>query len=143
MPARGPFLRCGQMPRGATSTAHAALGPARGELGLAEEPLDRSEVRRKSAAASVSVLTAGTVARRVEGSILALLEHHGSLGYEQIAAHLRRPPDAVRNALTDMREHGLIEVLSVGELQSQLTTAASYWRLSDAGRAELARLRGL
>jgi len=82
------------------------------------------------------------VARRAEGSILALLEHHGSLGYEQIAAHLGEPPDAVRNALTDLRERGLIEVLSVGELQGQLTAAASYWRLSDAGRAELARLRG-
>ena len=82
------------------------------------------------------------MARRVEGSILALLEHHGSLGYEQIAAHLGEPPDAVRNALTGLRERGLIDVLSVGELQGQLTTAASYWRLSDAGRAELARLRG-
>jgi DNA-binding transcriptional ArsR family regulator len=78
----------------------------------------------------------------VEGSILALLEHHGSLGYEQ-TAHLGEPPDAVRNALTDLRERGLIDVLSVGELQGQLTAAASYWRLSDAGRAELARLRGL
>ena len=83
------------------------------------------------------------MAHRVEGSILALLEHHGSLGYEQIAAHLGEPPEAVRNALTDLRERGFIDVLSVGELQGQLTTAASYWRLSDAGRAELARLRGL
>jgi predicted ArsR family transcriptional regulator len=98
-------------------------------------------VRHRCAAASVRA--ASTVGRRVEGSILALLEHHGSLGYEQIAAHLREPPDAVRNALADLRERGLIEVLSVGELQGQLTTAASYWRLSDAGRAEFARLRGL
>jgi hypothetical protein len=35
----------------------------------------------------------------MEGSILGLLEEHGSLGYEQIAALLRKPPDAVRTAL--------------------------------------------
>ena len=77
----------------------------------------------------------------MEGSILALLEQHGSLGYEQIAAHLGRPPDAVRNALTSLSERGLIHVLSVGELRGQPRNAASYWRLSDAGRTELARLR--
>lgn len=77
----------------------------------------------------------------VEGSILALLEQHGSVGYEHIAAHLRRPPDAVRNALVDLRDRGLIDVLSVGELEGQPRSAASYWRLSDVGRAELARLR--
>ena len=87
--------------------------------------------------------SSGTVPRRVEGSILALLEHHGSLGYEQIAAHLREPPDDVRNALTGLRERGLIDVLSVGGLRGRPNNAASYWRLSDAGRAELARLRGL
>jgi predicted ArsR family transcriptional regulator len=77
----------------------------------------------------------------VEGSILALLEQHGSLGYEQIAALLRKSPDAVRNALTGLRDRGLIDVLNVGHLQGQPQSAASYWRLSDAGRAELARLR--
>jgi DNA-binding transcriptional ArsR family regulator len=77
----------------------------------------------------------------VEGSILALLEHHGSLGYEQIAAHLGEPPDAVRSALVDLREGGLIAVLSVGELKGNLTTAASYWQLTDEGRRELARRR--
>jgi predicted ArsR family transcriptional regulator len=56
---------------------------------------------------------------------LALLEQHGSLGYEQIAAHLGEPPDAVRNALTGLRERGFIDVLSVGELQGQPATAAS------------------
>jgi predicted ArsR family transcriptional regulator len=75
--------------------------------------------------------------------MLVLLEQHGSLGFEQIAAHLGQPPDAVRNALTGLRERGLIDVLSVGEQKGQTTSAASYWRLSDAGRAELARLRGL
>jgi predicted ArsR family transcriptional regulator len=60
------------------------------------------------------VRTARLLLRAVEGSILALLEQHGSLGYEQIAAHLGEPPDAVRNALTGLRERGLIDVLSVG-----------------------------
>jgi predicted ArsR family transcriptional regulator len=75
------------------------------------------------------------------GSVLALLEQHGSLAYEQIAAHLGRPPDLVRNVLTDLRARGLIDVLSVGELEGSLTRSASYWRLTDAGREELARLR--
>jgi hypothetical protein len=30
--------------------------------------------------------------RQMEGSILALLEQHGSLGYEQVAAHLGERP---------------------------------------------------
>jgi predicted ArsR family transcriptional regulator len=77
----------------------------------------------------------------MEGSILALLERHGSLGYEQIAAHLNEPPDAVRNALVSLRDRGLVDVLSVGELEDNVTRAASYWRLTDAGRAELARRR--
>jgi hypothetical protein len=55
----------------------------------------------------------------VEGSILRLLEQHGSLAYEQIAAHLGRPPDAVRNALTGLRERGLIDVLSVGDYRAK------------------------
>jgi len=77
----------------------------------------------------------------MEGSILELLEQHGSLGYEQIAAHVGEPPDAVRSALVDLREGGLVDVLSVGKLEGNLTTAASYWRLTDEGRRELARRR--
>ena len=77
----------------------------------------------------------------MEGSILELLEQHGSLAYEQIAAHLHERPDAVRNALTDLRDRGLVDVLSVGELVGNRTNAAAYWRLSDAGRHELARMR--
>jgi predicted ArsR family transcriptional regulator len=77
----------------------------------------------------------------MEGSILALLEQHGSLAYEQIAAHLHEPSDAVRNALVSLRDRGLVDVLSVGELEGNVTRAASYWRLTDAGRAELARRR--
>jgi hypothetical protein len=69
---------------------------------------------------------------------------HGSLGYEQIAAHLNEPPDQVRNALADLRERGLVNVLSVGELERlerHITRAPSYWSLTDAGRDELARRR--
>jgi predicted ArsR family transcriptional regulator len=77
----------------------------------------------------------------MEGSILELLEQHGSLAYEQVAAHLHERPDAVRNALTDLRDRGLVDVLSVGELVGNRTNAAAYWRLSDAGRDELARMR--
>jgi DNA-binding transcriptional ArsR family regulator len=53
----------------------------------------------------------------MEGSILELLEQHGSLAYEQIAAHLHKPPDAVRNTLASLRDKGLVDVLSVGELR--------------------------
>jgi DNA-binding transcriptional ArsR family regulator len=77
----------------------------------------------------------------MEGSILALLEQHGSLAYEQIAAHLHEPPDAVRNALTSLRERGFVDLLSVGELEGHSKAVAAYWRLTNDGRAELARLR--
>jgi predicted ArsR family transcriptional regulator len=77
----------------------------------------------------------------MEGSILELLERHGALGYEQVASLLGRPPDEVRNALADLRNRGPVDVLAVGELEGNLTTAASYWRLTDDGREELARRR--
>ncbi len=77
----------------------------------------------------------------MEGSILTLLEHHGSLAYEQIAAFLQERPDAVRNALSELRDRGLVDVLAVGELVGKVANAAAYWQLTDAGRAELARSR--
>jgi predicted ArsR family transcriptional regulator len=77
----------------------------------------------------------------MEGSILEVLEQHGSLGYEQIAALLQEPPDAVRNMLASLRDREFVDVLSVGELEGNVTRAASYWRLTDEGRAELARRR--
>ena len=73
--------------------------------------------------------------------VLELLERHGSLTYEQVAVNLDERADAVRNALADLRDRGLIAVLSVGELVGNLTNAAAYWRLTPAGRAELARMR--
>ena len=46
-----------------------------------------------------------------EAQILTLLELHGSLAADQIAAHLHEQPDAVQNALRGLHEHGLIDVL--------------------------------
>jgi predicted ArsR family transcriptional regulator len=77
----------------------------------------------------------------MEGSILALLEEHGSLAHEQIAAHLHERPDAVRNTLSSLRERGLVDALTVGELEGETNRAASYWRLTEQGREELARGR--
>jgi predicted ArsR family transcriptional regulator len=77
----------------------------------------------------------------MEGSILELLAGHESLGHEQIAAQLGARPDDVRSALADLRDGGFVDVLRVGDLQRQTAKAASYWRLTDAGRRELARRR--
>ncbi len=70
----------------------------------------------------------------MERSILALLEQHESLGFDQIVVQLREPPNAVRSALTDLRERGFVSVFSIGEIEGHVTAAASYWRLTDAGR---------
>ena len=78
----------------------------------------------------------------MEGSILELLEQHGSLAAEQIAAQLGVPSDEVRVALADLRYRGLVDVFGVGQLEGNLTKAAAYWRLTDQGRAEVERLRG-
>jgi predicted ArsR family transcriptional regulator len=75
------------------------------------------------------------------GAILELLDEYGSLAYEQIAAFLDKPAAAVRGALTDLREAGFVEALSVGELEAHSTNAASYWRLTDGGRSALERRR--
>ena len=77
----------------------------------------------------------------MEAAILEMLETNGSLAYYQLAALLDERPDAVRDVLATLRDRGLIDVLSVGELRGNRTNAASYWRLTDAGRAELARIR--
>jgi predicted ArsR family transcriptional regulator len=73
--------------------------------------------------------------------VLALLERQGSLGYDEVAAQLGEPPDIVRDALSRLRGLGLVDALTVGELEAHLTRSAAYWRLTEAGRAELARLR--
>jgi len=77
----------------------------------------------------------------MEVSILALLDQHGALGFDQIVAHLAEPPDTVRSALTDLRDSGFVGVLSIGETEGHTKGVASYWLLSDRGREQLARLR--
>jgi predicted ArsR family transcriptional regulator len=77
----------------------------------------------------------------MEGSILALLDQHEALGFDQIVVRLGEAPDAVRSALNDLRDSGFVSVLSIGEAQGRMTAAASYWRLTDRGREELARRR--
>ncbi len=53
----------------------------------------------------------------MEGSILALFDQQESLGFDQIVAHLAEPADAVRSALTDLRDSGFAGVLSIGETE--------------------------
>lgn len=77
----------------------------------------------------------------MERSILRLLRLHESLGFEQIVVHVGGPPDAVRSALTDLRDSGFVSVLSFGETEGHMRAAASYWTLTDRGRAELAGRR--
>ncbi len=75
----------------------------------------------------------------MELAILILLGQHGSLAAEQIAAHLDDPLEDVNATLRSLRDRGLVDVLSVGELEGHRTRAASYWRLTNEGHAELAR----
>ncbi len=64
---------------------------------------------------------------------------HESLGFDQMVAHLGKAPDAVRHALQDLRDGGcFVTVLSIGDTPGHVA-AASYWRLTDKGRKELAR----
>ncbi len=77
----------------------------------------------------------------MEASILALLEQSESLAYEQIAVHLDEPPDKVRSALTALRQRRFVDVLGVSEVVGHTTKAVAYWRLTELGLAELARLR--
>ena len=77
----------------------------------------------------------------MEAAILTLLEQNESLGYEQIAAQLDEPPDKVRSALTALRQRRFVDVLGVSEVVGHTTTAVAYWRLTELGRGELARLR--
>jgi DNA-binding transcriptional ArsR family regulator len=77
----------------------------------------------------------------MDGPILELLEEYGSLGYERITALVGAPPQVVRSALAELLESGLVDVVSVGEVQGHKTEAAVYWRLTEEGRQELVRRR--
>ena len=77
----------------------------------------------------------------METAILTLLEQHGSLGYEQIALRLDESPEKVRSALTALRRRRFVDVLGVSEVIGHTTAAVAYWRLTELGHGELARLR--
>jgi predicted ArsR family transcriptional regulator len=77
----------------------------------------------------------------METAILALLEQNESLGYEQIALYLDEPPEQVRSALTALRRRRFVDVLGVSEVVGHTTAAVAYWRLTELGHTELARLR--
>jgi predicted ArsR family transcriptional regulator len=78
--------------------------------------------------------------RLLAARILALLEEHGSCRLEEAAAQLEEPPAAVRDALSRLRGLGMVEVVSVGEVEAHRPAATSHWGVTDLGRAELARL---
>ena len=77
----------------------------------------------------------------MELAILLLLQRHDSLAADQIAAQLGDPLDAVNAILRRLRDRGSVDALAVGEIEGHTSTAASYWRLTDQGRDELAELR--
>ena len=69
----------------------------------------------------------------------SLLEEHGSLGYEQIAALLGEPASDVRSALTDLRESGLVNAITIGAVQAHTANSTSYWWLTAKGVEALER----
>ncbi|HYY04018.1 MAG TPA: hypothetical protein VE736_09060 [Gaiellaceae bacterium] len=75
---------------------------------------------------------------RLDTRILALLDEHGSLGYDEIATQLDEPPDAIRASLTELRDLGFVDAVTVDELELHVTRAAVSWRLTDQGREQLA-----
>jgi hypothetical protein len=77
----------------------------------------------------------------METAILRLHDQNGSLGYEQIALYLDEPPEQVRSALTTLRRRRFVDVLGVSEVVGHTTAAVAYWRLTELGQTELARLR--
>ena len=75
----------------------------------------------------------------MELAILITLAQRGPLAANQIAAQLEDPLGEVQKALRRLRDRDLVDVVAVGELQGHSTKAAAFWRLTDAGRDELAR----
>ena len=75
----------------------------------------------------------------MDGPILELLEEYGSLGYERITALVGAPPQVVRSALAELLESGMVDVVSVGDVEGHKTEAAVYWRLTEEGRQEIVR----
>ena len=77
----------------------------------------------------------------LDWSVLVLLEAHGSLAHEQVAAHLDERPDAARSVLQSLRTQGFIEALVLGKPAESMMTPVAYWRLTERGREQLGRRR--
>jgi len=77
----------------------------------------------------------------VREGVLAALQEHGSLAAEQIAAFLGSDLDAVHAILPALRERGLIDAVALTKFEGEVGVAVAYWRLTEAGHGELARLR--
>jgi predicted ArsR family transcriptional regulator len=86
-------------------------------------------------------LTTTSTSPHLGQRILRLLAEHESLAYEQVAVYLGEPPHEVRAALSQLRGIGLVDAISVGELEMHTTRSVAYWRLTEKGRHEAARLR--
>jgi predicted ArsR family transcriptional regulator len=81
---------------------------------------------------------------RLVSRILVLLEAQRSLEYEEVAAQLDEPPDAIRETLSRLRGLGLVKAGAVGaleELEAHAVRPASRWRLTVEGREKLVELR--
>jgi hypothetical protein len=97
-------------------------------------------IRWRGGETSVDALQAPSAGGTVtESPILELLEQHGPLANEQIAAHLDKPAVAVRTGLASLRDRGLVEVVPMGDAEGHSADVGGYWRLTEAGRQELAR----
>lgn len=78
----------------------------------------------------------------VEERVLGVLAE-GAHAPEQIAAILRVAEATVRETLVSLRERGYVEVsaLFTQPPESEPRVDATYWRITDAGRARLEDLR--
>jgi predicted ArsR family transcriptional regulator len=76
---------------------------------------------------------------KMDRSILELLGERIWLRYDEIATVLGERPDAIRSTLVDLRERGLVQALSIGEIEAHRRDGSAYWRLTEKGRGELSR----
>jgi DNA-binding PadR family transcriptional regulator len=77
----------------------------------------------------------------VREGVLAALQEHGSLAVEQIAAFLGRAVGPLNPVVASLRDEGLIRAVALTNFEGHTGVAVAYWRLTDAGHEELARLR--
>jgi DNA-binding MarR family transcriptional regulator len=77
----------------------------------------------------------------VREGVLAVLQEHGSLAVEQIAAFVGRDVSALNPVVASLRDEGLIRAVAVTNFEGHTGVAVAYWRLTDSGQDEFARLR--